>query len=237
MNRSPEYLRLLARIEARFEIVRNVYPLGPLRLTFTQVADPDVVLDEIIEAEDAREKATGERRDGNVLHLPYWAELWDSAIGLGTLLTDPKFVPRELRVLDLGCGMGLTGMAAAALGATVTLADLEEDCLLFAELNCFDWRERVTVRQLDWQRDTLDEQFHLILGADVLYDKTQWEYLEPFFQKHLRLNGRVLLGEPGRQTGDLFIEWIGLRGWSLIQHDQKVATRDKPIRIFELRRL
>lgn len=234
MQRPPEYLRLLKRIERRFELTRTVYALGPLRLSFMQVKDPDVVLDQIVDAEDSREKQTGQRRDGNVLHLPYWAELWDSAVGLATLLTDPKFNPRDQAVLDLGCGMGLTGMAAAALGATVTLADLEADALLFAQLNCWAWRERTTIRRLDWQRDRLAESFHTILGADVLYDRTQWEFLEPFFRHHLRLNGRVLLGEPGRQTGDLFIDWISERGWSLTQHDQKIAGRVRPIRIFEL---
>ena len=48
--------------------------------------------------------------------------------------------------------------------------------------------------------------------------------------------GNVLLGEPGRQTGDLFIEWIASRGWWLERFEEPVPTRDKPIRIFLLTR-
>jgi len=44
----------------------------------------------------------------------------------------------------------------------------------------------------------------------------------------------VLLGEPGRQTGDLFVEWIAQRGWRLTRHAEKVETRQQPIRLFEL---
>ncbi|HMB95930.1 MAG TPA: methyltransferase, partial [Tepidisphaeraceae bacterium] len=78
--------------------------------------------------------------------------------------------------LDLGCGMGFAGMAAAAMGANVTLADIENDALLFARFNTLTWKNRVRTRQLNWQADRLDEQFDLILGADVLYDRSQWEF-------------------------------------------------------------
>jgi len=90
-------------------------------------------------------------------------------------------------------------------------------------------------RRLDWRRDRIGERFDLIIGADVLYDRTQWEFLEPFWRAHLASGGTVLLGEPGRQTGDLFVDWIGGRGWGLARFEEKVKTREKPIRLFELR--
>lgn len=225
--------RLLARIERRFETLAETHAIGPLRLHFARVADPDVVLDQIVEAEDLREKLTGRRREGNELHLPYWAELWDSAFGIAALLAS-RPLPTGTSVLDLGCGMGLAGMAAAAMGASVVLADLEADALLFARLNTLPWYRNVRTRRLNWQTDRLDEQFDIILGADVLYDRTQWDFLEPFFRAHLRRRGQVLLGEPGRQTGDRFPGWIVSRGWDLLQIDQPIAQRDKPIRVFRI---
>ena len=241
--------RLLARIHRRFVTVTETHAAGPLRLAFTRVADPDVVLDQIVEKEDLREKLTGNRRDGNDLHLPYWAELWDSALGIGIQIVEggewrvegkKVHSPRStlhappLSVLDLGCGMGFTGMVAAAMGANVLLADLEADALLFAQLNTLRWHDRVRTRRLNWQTDRLTESFDLIIGADVLYDRTQWDYLDPFFRAHLRPEGSILLGEPGRQTGDLFPDWITKRGWKLRHLEQRVPTRDKPIRIFRL---
>src|SRR5262245_2248323 len=121
--------RLSARIQRRFRTVTETHAVGPLRLSFTRVTDPDVVLDQIVEAEDRREKLTGQRRDGIDLHLPYWAELWDSAFAVGEYLVDPRNsfwrsgctegALSEARhgvhlrcdrsassVLDLGCGQG-----------------------------------------------------------------------------------------------------------------------------------
>jgi protein N-lysine methyltransferase METTL21A len=226
--------RLLARIERHYDTAEETFLIGPLRLQFTRVKNPDSVLDEICGREDQREQRSGERKQGDQLHLPYWAELWDSSIGLGHFLM--RWERRKQRVLDLGCGMGLAGTVAAAMGHEVLLADLESPALLFAKLNTLPFSSRARTRQLDWQRDRLDEKFDLILGADVVYEREQWQYLEPFWQAHLALGGSVLLAEPGRQTGDLFIEWITHRGWMLLQHEQAIPLRGKPIRLFELTR-
>ena len=259
---NPLRIRLRHRIQRRYALVDTSYAFGPLTIPFTRVADPDRVLDEVAAEEDRLERVSGVRAPSDQLHLPYWAELWDSAIGMGRWLVrerrwevgsresegrpvapSPPSVPtpHSLRstsrasVLDLGCGMGLAGTVAAALGAQVLFADLEPPALLFARLNSLPWRERVRMRQLNWQTDRLDQRFDLILGVDILYERKQWDYLEPFWRAHVKPNGTVLLGEPGRQTGDLFVEWIAARGWRLTRHAEKVETRPQPIRLFELR--
>jgi len=148
-------------------------------------------------------------------------------------MTNEEYFPR-LSVLDLGCGMGLTGTVAAALGAQVLFADLEAPALLFARLNSLPWADRVRTRRLDWRKDRLDQRFDLIVGADILYERKQWDHLEPFWREHLRPGGMVVLGEPGRQTGELFIDWVRGRGWRLQQLAEPVETRSKPIRLFRL---
>src|SRR5690606_30155029 len=107
---------------------------------------------------------------------------------------------------------------------------------LFARLNSNPYHNRIRTRRLNWQTDSLGERFDLILGADILYERKQWDFLEPFWRNHLAPGGAVLLGEPGRQTGDLFIDWITPRDWRLTRHEQPVETREKPIRLLELRR-
>jgi predicted nicotinamide N-methyase len=131
--------------------------------------------------------------------------------------------------------MGLAGTAAAALGASVMFADLEAPALMFATLNSLPWRDRVRTRRLNWRNDDLGERFDLIIGADIIYEKAQWQQLVPFWRKHLAAGGVVLLGEPGRQSGELFIEWIANQRWRVRQFEEKVETRQRPIRLIELR--
>lgn len=239
--RSIQRSRLLWRIGRRYQTQSQVLRLGALEFTFTRIADPNRVLDEVAEAADRRERRTGERQDGEALHLPYWAELWDSATGVAQWLARNEWesiYPGEgtPRALDLGCGMGLCGTVAAAMGARVMFADLEPPALLFARLNSLPWSRRVRTRRLNWQTARLNETFDVIIGADILYERSQWTFLSDFWSMHLAPQGRVILGEPGRQTGDGFIEWIVSQGWTLHFHEEPVTTRPRAIRILELRR-
>jgi predicted nicotinamide N-methyase len=226
--------RLLARIGRKYQTTTQDLNFGGVTIRFTRIADPDRVLDEIVAEEDRREKISGIRVQ-DPQHLPYWAELWESALGIAAALASMQFTA-STRVLDLGCGMGLAGTVAAALGAQVILADLETPALLFARLNCLPFGRRVRIRQLNWQVDRLSEKFDLILGADILYERKQWEFLDEFWKAQLTDGGSILLGEPGRQTGELFVTWIADRGWNLQESSQQVATRPKPIRVFRLQR-
>lgn len=208
--------------------------LGRLEFDFHRCADPDRVLDEVAEEADRRERESGERDEsGDALHLPYWAELWDSSYVIGAELAGRDL--RGWRVLDLGCGMGLTGCASAFAGAEVLLADLEPPALLFAELNTWPWRSRCRYRVTDWTRDDLGESFSLIVGADILYERKQWDYLEPFFRRHLVEGGEVLLAEPGRQTGEAFIPWAEERGWKIGVEERPCETRPVPVRVLTMR--
>jgi len=226
--------RLLARIHRRYQTKTETLQIGELEIPFTRIADPDVVLDQVAAEQDRREKVSGERHEGEELHLPYWAELWESGLGIGQALFASPYLLRDKNILDLGCGMGLAGTVAAALGANVLFADLEPDSLLFATLNSLPWREKVRTRRLNWQKDELNELFDLILGADILYEKQQWAFLEPFWRQHIAPAGSILLGEPGRQTGDLFLDWIKTKNWKLNLSEQPVPTRPRPIRLFHL---
>ena len=235
MERSASHL--LARIHRRFATVTDDVSFGPVRLAFTRVADPNRVLDEVAAEEDRRERTTG-LRHAEPLHLPYWAELWDSGGGVAAFMVHRLATDLARRsVLDLGCGQGLLGCVAAALGARVTFADLEAPALLFAQLNAAPLGRRTIARRVNWQRDHLGRRFDLIVGADILYDRTQWAYLEPFWRAHLTDGGQVLLGEPGRPSGGMFLDWLKGRGWTVTESEQAVPTRERPIRIFQLRRV
>jgi predicted nicotinamide N-methyase len=228
--------RLLVRILRRYALSTDRLSFAGVTLDFVRVAEPNRVLDEVAAEEDRREKLTGRRAASDELRLPYWAELWDSALGTALHLADEarQGAGAPLTILDLGCGMGLAGTVAAALGHRVMFADIEAHALLFAALNSLPWRQRVRTRRLNWQTQSIGERFDLILGADILYERAQWEHLEPFWRAHIASSGRVLLAEPGRPTGEQFPPWIENRGWRLMQHTRPLPDRSRTIRLFEL---
>src|SRR5437763_3954929 len=186
MPHGRPHARLLHRIHRLgYDTAERTLDVGPHRFRFFRIADPDKVLDRVAEEEDRLEKLNGRRTPGDQLHLPYWAELWDSGLAIAVHLLDQSDRLNGLSVLDLGCGMGLAGTVAARLGMRVLFADREAPALLFARLNSLPDAARIRTRRLNWRTDRLPERFDLIIGADILYERQQWDYLDPFWRAHL----------------------------------------------------
>lgn len=225
--------RLLARIRREFDVTEEMLAFGggaPIR--FTRVADPNAVLDEVCRLETLREQGIAPRRE---LHVPYWAAVWESGVAVSAHLTRrAASAPiADLRALDLGCGMGMAGAAMAAIGARVTLGDIDTAALLFARLNTLPWAERCRVARCDWRTDDLPGPFDLIVGADVLYEVSQWPYVEAFTRRRLAPGGLLVLGEPGRPAAKGFADWLREKGWSLAREQARCG--EMTVNIYEAR--
>lgn len=149
--------------------------------------------------------------------LPYWAELWTSAVALAEFcLATPAM--HGARVLELGCGLGLAGIAAAAAGATVVMTDHEPDALDFARYNAgrnLPVGGRVAFRALDWRSPEPDEPFDWILGADVAYERRNFIPLLETVDLLLASSGTAVFTDPDRSTGADFAALAVKRGFSL----------------------
>ena len=100
--------------------------------------------------------------------LPYWAFAWAGGVALSRyILKNPSCVEGK-RILDFGCGSGISAIAAAKAGAKeVFCCDLDELALLAVARNAA--RNNVNVKTVtDWQ----SLPFDCLIAADVLYDLT-----------------------------------------------------------------
>ena len=71
--------------------------------------------------------------------MPYWAELWPSGIALARHVVE---LPLDgLRVLELGCGLGLPSLAAALAGAESLATDWAPEAVELLRANAA--RERI----------------------------------------------------------------------------------------------
>ncbi|WP_051471038.1 class I SAM-dependent methyltransferase [Patulibacter minatonensis] len=136
--------------------------------------------------------------------LPYWAELWPStpvlAEALGAVDLD------GLRILELGCGLGLPSLVAAHRGARVTATDWAADALALlagnAERNGLD----LDLRRLDWFApadawpDGPPEPWPLVVAADVLYEARNGPALLRTLERVVAPGGEAWIADPGRPT-------------------------------------
>ena len=96
-------------------------------------------------------------------------------------------------MVELGCGLGVPSLVAAARGARVTAIDWAEDAieLLGAERGS---RTASTCRPCAPTGGAFDGRFDLALAADVLYERRN---VEPLLELLPRLAAEVWLAEPG----------------------------------------
>src|SRR5581483_7020327 len=169
--------------------------IGPHRFRLFTPTDPDALLEHLESPDTATQ-----------LHLadPYWAKLWPAAPLLAEAIVR-QAPPRGTRVLELGCGSGLVGIAALASGLEVTFSDyvpLAVDLALEnARRNGFANAKGLV---LDWRSPGNKERFPLIVAADVTYDRTNIDALLNVLHNRLAAGGEAWFGDAGRGPAEEF---------------------------------
>jgi predicted nicotinamide N-methyase len=130
--------------------------------------------------------------------IPYWADVWESAIVLAEDLAAMDGAGKTL--LELGCGLGLPSLVAARAGFTVTATDYEETALEGVRYNAE--RNRIgglRTLVLDW-RNLPDDlgTFDLVVAADVLYETHHPAVLAATILRTLAPSGLGLVADPCR---------------------------------------
>jgi predicted nicotinamide N-methyase len=158
---------------------------------------------------------------------PYWSVLWRSGVALARELDGTAL--RGLRVVELGCGLGVPSIVAARAGATVLATDRCADALKLLARNAEANDVRGESARVDWSEpDRLVAQapFDLVLAADVFYERAS---VAPLLSLLPRLGPEVWVADPGRPAAGAFLEQAARR-WS-------VETRVRGlVRIHRLRR-
>jgi predicted nicotinamide N-methyase len=161
--------------------------VAELELTLLRPSSPEALIDEDAFGRDE--------------FLPYWAELWPAATALAEALP----AVAGLKVVELGCGLGLPSLVAAARGATVTACDWSEDAVELLRENAARNGLAVTALVRDW-RVPWAERFDLALAADVLYEQRN---VQPVLARLTELAPRALIGLAGRPYEAEFLRAAG----------------------------
>lgn len=220
---AAELSLLYSDLSSRYDVVEESLSIGLRAFSLLRVRDTNTLLLEV-----RPDAFAGDER------LPYWAELWPSSIELARYCLEESDL-RGKRVLELGCGLGLAGIAAAAVGARVCISDYEPDALLFARANAIrnlpqDIVEtNMQFRLLDWRTDLTPEPFDAIIGADVVYERRNLLPILDFIKRTLKADGWAVVTDPDRSTGMPFFALAERQGFDvnlnarLVQHAQKTT--------------
>jgi predicted nicotinamide N-methyase len=139
-------------------------------------------------------RATEEELEKNGVPPPYWAFAWAGGQALARYILDNPDLVRGKRVLDIGSGSGLVGIAAARSGAAhVLAADIDAHACAAIKLNAAANGYDVAVTQDDLIGLPGDPD--IILVGDLFYERPLAERLLAWLAP---MTIPALLGDPGR---------------------------------------
>ncbi|KKC41059.1 hypothetical protein WH87_02660 [Devosia epidermidihirudinis] len=144
--------------------------------------------------------------EGDDPPAPYWAYQWAGGLALAQhFRAHPELVAGR-RVLDLGAGSGLVGIAAAKLGAKVSAAEMDPNGQAAIGLNAA--ANGVAVPLVAVGLAEVPEGFDLIAAGDVFYNPDVATLMLPFLRACVAAGIDVLIGDPDRR--DLPVEQLAL---------------------------
>ncbi len=145
-------------------------------------------------------------------YLPYWADLWPAARMLAKVIVRETW-PAGLEALEIGCGLGLPGVAALAKGIHVTFSDFDGTALRFAADNArLNGFTDFTTLQMDWHYPPENVQFPLLLASDLLYEMRNVPPLVALIKRLLRPDGECLLTDQDRVPSHVLRDTLTVEG-------------------------
>ncbi len=130
---------------------------------------------------------------------PYWAFAWAGGQALARYLLDNRTLVSGQVVLDLGCGSGLSGLAAAKAGAArVTAADIDGFALAAVALNATANDVEIAATAVDVLAAAPDPEWRVILVGDLFYERALATLVETFIDRAQANGALVLVGDPQR---------------------------------------
>lgn len=157
--------------------------------------------------------------------FPYGLLLWDSALVLADGLASLGPLDGR-RVLELGAGVGLAGLAARWLGAEVVQTDHAAEALELARRNAIlNGIDGIRPQLADWASWSTGQGRHdLILGSDILYDGSAHGLIANVLEVSLEADGVALLTDPGRTATPMFVADMQAAGWVVSQGVRQIGA-------------
>ena len=189
-------------------------------LSIDRVANLDELVDQVSEDEFNEDE-----------RLPYWAELWPSAIGLSRFVIKNPELFQQKNILELGCGLGLTSLVMMQQNpASMLCTDYENDALVLARKNFIKNKIKPPhFKWLDWRTPLLRKKFDCIVASDILYEKRFFQPLLDIFNNYFDKNGLIIVAEPNRKIATSFFEKLRTYGYKYSIQFEEVDQDGKAI--------
>lgn len=151
---------------------------------------------------------------------PLFGMLWPSGRMLAHVMQ--TFDLEGKHILELGCGLGLASLVVHRRGGDITASDNHPLAGEFMRRNVLlNLLPVMKYRGADWAQEGLADtalgRFDLIIGSDVLYERSQPQALSRFIERHASPGAQILIVDPDRGNRPSFTRKMGVLGFGHTQ--------------------
>lgn len=184
-----------------FKTQQATFAYGDVVLHITTVTNFDELYESLLQKGLQHEDVADER-------IPYWAELWPSAMGLSRYIIEHTTLFADKKTIEIGAGLGLPSMVAARFGASVLCTDYLPDAVDFARKNALQNKiDRIDFAVFDWRNSQNAPKYDILLASDVAYERKMLSPLLEGFKNLTHPQSIILMSEPNRyMAADFFLQ-------------------------------
>jgi predicted nicotinamide N-methyase len=200
------------------QLTKQTLSIAGHKITFELPASQDQLLEEAIR----------NKNSGSSDWDPYWGSLWETSPKTAEIILNHQW-PSGLKSLELGCGIGVTGIAALIAGHEVTFSDHATAAVKLAISNAgLNGFPSATGTVFDWQQSSASLQYDFVFGSDVLYETVSHQPLLNTIQRMLKVDGIAWIGDAGRTNAERFAELAISQRWNVETNDEHGEPSDAP---------
>jgi ETFB lysine methyltransferase len=170
---------------------------------------------------------------------PIFGNIWPSGLILAEIIGHEKLA--NLRILEIGCGLGIPSLMAQLRGADISACDLHPEAGVLMQHNTeLNHLADIPFFTCNWDTAQLHMGcFDLIIGSDLLYEAQHPAQLAGFIQRHMASHGQVIMIDPGRKLHGKFTRHMQANGFIYSERrasDAQMALREFSGKILNYRR-
>lgn len=145
---------------------------------------------------------------------PIFGVIWPSSLVMAHFLLDYNY--QDKRILEVGCGIGLSSLLLNHLQADITATDFHPAVQGFLDKNVLLNNDtKIPFVLANWQEINAElGLFDLIIGSDLLYEEEHTLLLASFIERHANKQCKIIIVDPGRGRLRKFCKKMNSMGFS-----------------------
>lgn len=162
---------------------------------------------------------------------PLFGIIWPAGVVLANQMLGQRIEGK--RILEVGCGIGLSSLLLNQRDADITATDYHPEAGRFLAENVrINAGGAIPFVRTGWDDPASSlGRFDLIIGSDLLYEQDHAEQLAAFIDQHANPACQVILVDPGRGHHARFSKKMIVRGFSHQQnHPSDTSYLEHPFK-------